>query len=295
MEHENINYDTLRKRLGKVQCPYRLYPARIRALEILTDEQLQREIHRTITSKLPQYFGLIWAKQFESDFEVYGLHDAIHYFHANPHLNEAEPFITDACNLYLKIASLYMTHYRDIEDSDDPRIQSQLALLTFLGAGLPQAASHQMPPLTKPDVIPASMPPPADPLYSRELPVNDVLKFLFPHLGKTKEPSNSAEELIEQFDAKFMFEGFPGLQLVFFEVTKILLSFEIDPFSSTGQYILLTICEHMEEGYYGDFVRDIECIRCGGEIFQTDVSLDNVNMYLAQGGWICEQCQSNLH
>lgn len=287
-----IDYKELRRFLRQTHCPYRLYPERIRALEILTDRKLLWEIQKDITTPIAQQFGMMWSQQFVKDFQTYGLYEAVLYFHSYPDLSEAESFIKDVCDFYHEIAALYMAYHEKIVDNDDPLIQSQLALIRFRGEGIPQGINLPVSPFQVPGAIPPPKSPPPDPNYKRWLPINKSLKFLLSHLGPTTQPDNLAEELIEHLDSRFTFEDFPGLQVVFFETVNFLGSFGIDAFSSTGQYILSTICEHMNEEFYGDFEKWIECIRCNTYFIVNNISLEKVNACLIQGGWICEQCQT---
>lgn len=284
------NYEGIQELLDRVQCPYRLYPSLIKALEFLVNQDLMMQIQRTIISQIPHFVRMEWLKQFMSDFEVFGLYEAILYFHTYPFTKSARDFIREACELYHSIASIYMAHHREIADSDDPRIQAQLATIRFKGAGFQHVPYLQMPLLSKPNVIQPPSKPPIDPEYTRQLPLHkDYKEFL--KVNTTKGPGHLAYELIEHLDSQFMFEDFPGLQLVFFKVTDLLLRFNIEPFNSTGQYVLLTIIKHMKEEYYGDFVRWVECINCG-QSFMPKISLSEVNLNLINGGWVCKQCRS---
>ena len=52
MKELKIDYTTLKKRLNEVKCPYRLYWARIRALEIATGQNLEVKIREDIIDKI---------------------------------------------------------------------------------------------------------------------------------------------------------------------------------------------------------------------------------------------------
>lgn len=290
MESE-IGYETIKEQLDRVPCPYRLYPALISALEIAIKRPLSIEIQRRITSKIVQHVQMGWNDQFRRDFETYGLYEAILYFHTYPFTIAAEDFIADACDLYCETASLYMTHHENIEKGDDSRIQAQLETLRFKGATHQHISRFEISPLKKPKSIETPLAPPADPEYQRKFPINRDMLLV---IGESAidVPGNAAGEVIEHLDARFTFSDFPGIQLVFFEVADLLQQFGIDPFGSTGQFVLQEIIEHMEEEFYGDYDRWVECPGCG-EQFMPKVSLSTANMNLIRGSWACEKCQES--
>lgn len=291
MEKLEKNYQGIRELLNKVQCPYRLYEARIKALEFIVNKDFILMIQKNIKSKIAHFVEIGWVKQFERDLDVFGLYEAILYFHTYPYSSEARDFIKEACELYHLIASTYMDNHSDLISSDDPRIQAQLETIRFKGAHLQHVPSLQMSPLAKPDVIEQPLEPTRDPQYTRQLPMHEDYKALVKSFGDstTKGPVHIADELIEHLASQYMFEDFPGIQIVFFEIANILQRFKVDPFSSTGQFVLLTIIEHMNEDYYGDFDRWIDCIKCG-KSFMPEISLSTANLNLIQGGWVCERC-----
>lgn len=290
------DYDRLRKLLNRVQCPYRLFPARIHALEVFVQRDLSLEIMKKIATPITRYFvEMGWYKQFLSDYKVYGLYEAILYFHSYPFGDAAEGYINGACDLYHEIASLYMTHHESIEESDDPRIQLQLQTIRHMGGGYQHVLRARRRALDRPRSIARPVRPPKEPGYERKMPVSADLKFMYQSFGGGGEMSvpNLAEEIIEQLSARFMFEDFPGVQHVFFEVVELLAKFQIDPFGPTGQYVVETIVDEINMEMFGDFDRWVECINCGQE-FCVSVSLDAANAVLIQGGWACEECRISL-
>lgn len=296
-ENWEIDHVTLKERLARVPCPYRLFPARIRALETLTERKVLLEIQRNITTKIARQFGMVWAQQFVQDFEVYGLYEAILYFHDIPDVNKDTALISNICDLYDEIALLYMNHHLSIEDSDDPSIQLHLDSIRRLGGNSQAMNPLSMAPLPQPDIIPPPLSPAVDPHYERQLPIHERLQAeLYDFWGDSTGPGNLrnfADELIEQLGSRFRYEGFPGLQLIFFEVAHFLLSYEIDLYSSTGQYIISSIIKDLEGGLYGSYDSEVSCIQCK-LMFEPKVSLNAVNSCLASGGWLCEHCQDKL-
>ena len=296
MKELKIDYTTLKKRLNEVKCPYRLYWARIRALEIATGQNLEVKIREDIIDKIEDYLEAGYRRQFERDMDVYGLYEAILYFHSYPFTLSARDFVDRTCKLYHYFASLYMAHHEEIVESDDLKIQAQLSLLRTRGDNPHNMPGLRMSAMQAPQKIQSPVQPKTDPKYTRKLPINKSVKHFYTliedSVSKIHNPGNLADELIEHLDAQFMFEGFPGLSLVFFEVAYRLKKFNIDPFSSTGQYVISTICEHMKEEYYGDFDRWTECILCSKE-FKPRISLPVANSTLTNGGLICKECQSS--
>lgn len=284
-----LEYSTLLSRLRQVPCPYKLYPARIRALEILTGKRLLAQIHGKITMRLAAHVGPGWKDQFQRDLDTFGLLEAIGYFHSYSFSPDAEGFVREACELYDELAALYMERHQEIVTSDDPRIQAQLAVLRELG----DSTEHAMPgvgfpSLSAPDPIPPPESPEADPAYERRLPIHpDALTL---GLGSEEEnPGSLPAELVESFTASWTFEGFPGIQSAFFQVAKTLLDFEIDPFSPAGQWVIETLRWELDEEFFGDYDRWIYCSSCGHEMKVT-ATLESINRSLVAGGWRCEQC-----
>lgn len=292
MKESEIGYEVIQERLEKVPCPVRFYPFLVAALDIFVQRDFSSEVQQKISNKIGHHVGMGWSDQFTRDFETYGLYEAILYFHSYPFTRQAESFINEACDLYCEIASQYMAHQESIENSDDPRIQSKLGLLAFRGATHRHTMSYQRAPLQKTRLIEAPVKPPADAKYERKLPINRDMLMVFKQ-SEIDDPGNSAAEAIEHLDARFMFSDFPGIQLVFFEIAKLLEQLEIDPFSAAGQYVLQEIIEHIEDEFYGDFDRWLTCITCGKD-FTPEISLASANRNLLQGGWACENCRPSL-
>ena len=290
-----FEYDTIKSLLDKTQCPYRLYPARIKALDIISNQNFEFEIQRYITSGIADHISdMGWVQQFLSDLDTFGLYEAILYFHTYPFPKEAKIFLHKACEIYNAIASQYLIHHRSIIDSDDPRIIDQIRIIQFMGEEYRHVSRLRMPPLTRPEKIVSPAKPPSEPNYQRVLEMSDELKQVYEWSGQvsTKGPGNLADELLETLQAKFMFEGFPGIQTVFFDTTDLLWKHEVDPFGSTGQYILETIIGNINQEMFGDFMRWVKCIICDQE-FMPEISLQSANENLINGGWICLQCQSS--
>lgn len=283
-----LEYSTLLSRLREVPCPYKLYPARIRALEILTGKRLLSRIHGNITMRLAAHVGPGWKDQFQRDLDTYGLLEAIGYFHSYNFSPDSESFVREACQLYDELAALYMEHHEDLATSDDPRIQVQLALLRELGDPTEHTMPVRFPSLSAPDPIPEPEPPEADPAYERRLPIHPVALSL--GIGSEEDaPGSLPAELVESFTASWMFEGFPGIHSAFFEVAKTLLDFEIDPFSPAGQWVIETLRWELDEELFGDYDRWIYCSSCGREM-KVSATLESINRSLVAGGWLCKQC-----
>lgn len=288
-----MDYKELQERLNWVKCPYRLTPARLQALNILTEQQYLVMITQSIIGPLARIFGIEAADQFERDLKTFGLYEAILYFHSYPAFPEEETLIEDACALYHRIAAEYMANHLKILNSDDPNIQNQLALLREQGD-----SPHNLQGVPQPAIKPSTPPqhpmrPPDDENYERRLPIHhDTISFLDGMGSRAfdeSKPKNVADEIVEHLDARFMFEGFPGIDPVFFEIATFCQRFGVDPFDSTGQWVIQTMCEHMEGEYFGDFNRWTECGLCGGELMPL-IMLENINLTLALGGWICPDC-----
>jgi len=281
-----IDYEELLQRLAAANCPYKLYPARLRALEQATGERHLAEIQKVITMRIAVAGGDPRLKyQFQSDLETFGLFEAILYFHDYESL-PAE-FVEEACRLYDRLAAAYLEHHEDLETSDDPRIQTQLAYLRRLG----DSREHVLPrgrraPRSAPNGVADPERPEPVPGYERRLPPHPDLLFL----GYAGSASNLAEELIEALQASFMFEGFPGLQAAFFEVADVLEEQGVDVFGSEGQYVLERMTASVNEEMFGDFERYIYCVGCAEE-FKPEVSLAGVNEALLRGGWECDRCR----
>jgi hypothetical protein len=211
------NYEALKQRLMEAGCTYKLYPARLRALEVITGRRLLPEIAKVIEMRivLAGAGNIGWKRQFRRDFETYGLLEAILYFHSYPPLDE--DFVEDSCELYEHLAALYLEHHDGIEISDDPRVLAHLRVLQRFGDTGHHVGPHA--PLARrpaPNAIASPKAPPATPGYERRLPVHPDLASL----GFVDSPGGRVEELVEHLAASFMFEGFPGVHVAFFEVAN---------------------------------------------------------------------------
>ena len=292
MSESEIPYEKIDEWLNQVQCPFRLYPEIVAGLDILLEQNYSTRIHEEIKSRLAGHVGIGWSDQFTTDYQTYGLLEAILYFHSFPFTGKSEGFIKDACRLYGEIATQYMAHQQEIEESDDPRLHSKISLLEFRGSLYRNPMQFQKEPLKKTKFIEAAAQPPAEPGYQRKLPINRDMLLAFTE-GEIGDPENAAEEAIEHLDARFTFSDFPGIQLVMSEIAKLLGQLKIEPFSAAGQYVFQVIIEHMEEEFYGDFDRWVRCFKCGEELMP-EITLDSANLNLLNGGWACEECQAQL-
>lgn len=289
MSEDLLSRSGLLDRLRQVPCPYKLYPARLRALEVMTGKQHLARVDETITFQLGTVAGPGWKHQFQRDLKTYGLLEAIGYFHTYDLSRAAKGFVTKACELYDELAALYMEHHQEILESDDPRIQAQLALLREYG----DSSEHTMPGLTfppfeRPPTIPDPEAPPIEPDYERQLPINETALWLGLEEGT---PGNLVGELVGYYSSTFTFDGFPGIQSAFRDVADTLVKFDIDPFSSEGQFVLDALCTLLTEfEAFGDYDRWLYCGQCGCQLM-VEGTLDAVNDYLAAGGWFCPSCR----
>jgi len=288
MDKLDIEYVAHLQRLQRVPCPYRLYPLRLKALQLVTGRDVMSEVETRIVNPLGKLLGVQYAEQLRRDLDTFGLYEAIGYFHTYDFPASAAAWVDEVCAVYDEIAALYMDHHRRVVDSDDPRIRSLLELLRNRGDSPHNMPGLRMPAVEAAGAIPPPEPPPADPDYTRVLPVREDLKKLVGEEAMD-QPANLAAELIEHLTARFMFDGFPGLQLVFFETAELLGGFDIDPFSGTGQYILRTLIEEINEEYFGDFDRWSRCLRCE-KAFKPEIDLASANAALQNGGWVCAEC-----
>jgi hypothetical protein len=280
------------RRLGEARCPHKLYEARLRALELVTGESLVPEIRETISDRLPAAVGEPgWREQFERDLHTYGLWEAIVYFGSYPPL--AEGFVDEACELYERLAALYLEHHEEIVASDDPRILVQLEYMRQLGDSSSHTGPRLPEPRPRPATIAAPEPPDFDPHYERRLMSHEIFLSMVEYFAKQPMlvPFGSfADELAEALLSHFTFDGFPGAQAVFFETARVLDEHSIDVFGSDGQYILKRVVDHIEIEGFGDFDRWIPCGRCGEDFF-IEITLDTVNASLIDGEWRCEGCR----
>jgi len=281
------DYETLHKRLADARCPYKLYPARLRALEIVTGERLLPEVEETITMRVALAAGdRGWKLQFKRDFETYGLLEAILYFHSYPSL--PGDFVEAACGLYERLATLYIEHHQEIVTSDDPRVCVQLELLRRFGdSSLHSLPQHRRQRRSAPNGIAIGEPPHPVPGYRRTLPVHPDLSTI----GMADVVYCLPDELVELLAAGFMFDGFPGLQGAFFDAADTLEEHGIDVFGSDGQFVIGKLVDYVNEEMFGDFERWVPCIECGEE-FMVTVSVESVNDSLLDGGWTCDDCKA---
>jgi hypothetical protein len=284
-----FDYDRLLERLASAGCPYKLYPARLRALELITGERHLAEVQKEITMRVALAGrDPLFKYQFQSDLETYGLLEAILYF--NDYESLPDDFVEEACQVYERLAATYLRHHEEIVASDDPRIQSQLTIMRRFGDSsehnLPRA---RRPPREAPDgIAPPSRPDPVAGYERRLLPHPDFVAIL----GASPTPLNLPEELLENIQASFMFEGFPGIQGAFFEVAGILDEHGVNVLGSEGQYVIAELVQSLKEEMFGDFERWIPCVECGEE-FHVDLSRESVNASLLAGGWECESCRGS--
>lgn len=277
----------LRARLTAAGCTHKLYPARLRALELVTGQRLMPQVAEVIEMRIvgAGAASIGYKRQFQRDFKTYGLLEAILYFHSYPPLDG--DFVEEACALYERLAALYLEHHDRIEASDDPRVLAHLLFLQRLG----DPGHHVGPvarrlPRSAPYGIAAPSQPAGVPGYERKLAVHPDLA----ELGILEFPASVAEELVEHLSGSFMFEGFPGIQVAFFDVARALDDHGVQLFGSDGQYVLDTLVDYLGQEMFGDFDRWIPCIECGEQFF-VEVTLDSVNKTLLAGGWTCDSCR----
>jgi len=292
---ETPELEALDKRLSAIGCPHKLYEARLRALELVTGESLVPEIRQVITDRLPEAVGeLGWAEQFERDLDVYGLWEAIVYFHSYPPLSEG--FLDEACELYERLARRYLDHHGEIVASDDPRILIQLEYLRQLGDSSSHTGRRPAEPRPRPETIAAPEPPEVDLQYENRLLPHAIFLSVVEYFAKRPVLpmfGSFADELAEALLSHFTFDGFPGAQAVFFETARVLEEHEIDVFGPEGQYVLQRVVDHIAIEGFGDFERWIPCGGCG-EDFIIEISLETVNESLIAGEWRCERCRKPL-
>jgi hypothetical protein len=286
------SYESLDKRLGEVGCSYKLYEARLHALEVVAGGPLFFQVRETITDRLPALAGTVgWAEQFERDLKTYGLFEAILYFHSYPPLPRA--FVDEACELYARLGKLYLRHHDEIRRSDDPRVLAQIHYLRRLGDSGEHATPRPLQPPRKPEgEIAAPQSPEIDLGYQPRLPFHADLLGVVAWIAK--KPVGLyygcfADELCEALAASFVFEGFSGPQAAFFEIAETLEEHEVDLFGGEGQYILAEMVRRFDEDLFGDYEHWVPCANCG-ENFHVEVSLQSVNRSLIEGGWMCEEC-----
>lgn len=279
--------------LDKEPCPQRLFPARVRALGQLLEQPLMEYVAAEIVIPIRSVFGSGWEEQFERDFKTYGLGEAIVYLHTYPKTLHLEGLTTIACQLFHRIARLYTQHRRTLEASDDPRIQAQLELVRELhGDSRHPVGQWRAAPRPVPEPIACPMRPVVVSGYRRMLPMQhdlqEVLKMTF---GTGESPVHSlSEELIEHLQATYMFQSFPGVQTFPFEIAEFLDSFQVDIFSSMGQFILSAMIEALEREMFGDYDRYLSCSDCEKE-YKPEISLSAMNVVLGSGGWLCGACR----
>lgn len=283
----DTDYEALLDRLRAAGCPYKLYPARLRALEIVTGERLLAEVEAVITMRIALSGGVDvgWKHQFKRDLETYGLLEAILYFHSYPPLDPG--FVEDACVLYERLAKLCVERHDEMEASDDPRIHVHLEALRRQGdSHYHTVLRPEQLKLAAPDrIAPPERPPPIEG-YERRLPVHPDVAMI----GIQGDVRTFADELLEHLTASFSFEGFPGIQLAFAEVAHIAAMHDVDVFGGEGQYVLAGLVRALDEELFGDFERWVPCAECGEEFF-VEVTLETVNLSLIEGGWRCPGCR----
>jgi hypothetical protein len=288
------DYDALLGRLKAARCPYKLYPARLRALEIVTGDELLSRVGESITARIDEAAGVPDIhEQFQRDLDTYGLLEAIGYFHSYPPL--PSEFVEEACRLYEELAALYLAHHEEIVTSDNPNVRGQIKLLIEHGDVREHVVRRaDRSPRRAPNGISPPERPPPTPGYERRLPPHpDFLRFfvLAEDAADVLPPvANLVDELIEHFEASFMFGGFPGIQSAFFEATDALDEHRVEPFGPEGQYVLERLVNDLDMEMFGDYMRWIPCSRCDAE-FPVEVSLSSVNESLLAGGWRCEKCR----
>lgn len=294
-----INLEELKTRLDEVPCKPRLFPTRLYALQILTGMKLDEVIDVKIVqplSKVTEYEGppfhyrftidtlkrsdvlpSNWVQQFIKDLAVYGLREAIGYFHTYEFLCDPSDLVDNAVAVYHDVAKLYLENVEKLENSNNESIKRMLSIVQLSGEGVPQdVKARYVPKITIGK--------------RKEIPRHPDLEELHSWLGISKEPETYEEKLMEFIDCKFIFDGFPGFEDGVLQVAEILYEYGIDPKSKEGQNILKTFVEHAlgEDELYGDFNRFTWCDNCHEE-FTPEYSLHYANLILEQK-ILCPKC-----
>ena len=157
-----INLEELKTELDKVPCKPRLYPTRLFALQILTGKKLDELLDKKIVQPLsnvtvfqgPQILYRFtpdtltlqslsstpptWAHQFIRDLVVYGLREAILYFHTYEFVGDPNDIIDNAKDVYHDIAQSYIDNIEKLENTNDETIKRLITAAKLYGEGVPQ-------------------------------------------------------------------------------------------------------------------------------------------------------------
>ena len=156
-----IDLEELKAKLDKVPCKPRLYPARLFALQLLTGKKLDELIDIKIVQPLSKVTELqgsqiqyrftpktlktararippTWVHQFIRDFAVFGLREAILYFHTYEFLSDPSELIDNAVSVYHDIAKSYLDNVDKLETSHDETIRKMMLAMKLYGEGVPQ-------------------------------------------------------------------------------------------------------------------------------------------------------------
>jgi len=161
---KEFTLDELKLRLDQVPCKPRLYPARLYALQMITGKDIAAMIderiiqmlirlthfdnnsfhyefaHETISPNSPYTKSVqkSWVEQFISDLIVFGLKEAILYFHSYEFQADPSELIQDSVSLYHELAKLYLGKRREIETSKDDTVRRLVLMTKLYGGGRPQ-------------------------------------------------------------------------------------------------------------------------------------------------------------
>jgi hypothetical protein len=160
---KEFTLDELRLKLDQVPCRPRLYPTRLYALQLITgkdiaaimDEKIIQMLitithfnksfhyeftHETISPNSPYAKGAqkSWVEQFIGDLIVFGLREAILYFHSYEFEADPSELIQNSVSLYHELAKLYLKKRREIEASKDDSVRRLVLITKLSGEGQPQ-------------------------------------------------------------------------------------------------------------------------------------------------------------
>lgn len=280
---KRIQREELLERLRKDACPTRLTTPIVAAMAQNTGEDYLRLIQRNITSKLRRTSGPMWAAQFEDDLKTYGLMEAIGFFHTY----DPQPpdwLVDDSIRLYADMAKVFTSS--NPSQSLDPKVR------TFLRAARsrPHAVGFTHEPIAPKHDIADPKAPKKQQGYKRRLPLTELEEH-FPFIrDSSTEPQSFEHELLDHIRSELM-QYFPGFEQLYYAVAIYLREHSIDPFDSSGQWIIQQVCGDCEDELFGAFDTFAHCPSCG-ESFRPDISREAANKALVSGGNYCNDCDS---
>ena len=164
--------EDLRSELDKVPCRPRLFSNRLYALQLVTGKNIAAKIDAGIVQPLieisdysgePFHYEFSertlrdriavqsnWVEQFISDFAVFGLREAIIYFHTYEFEAAPSTLISNSVSLYHELARLYLRNEKRILSSRDDRVRRLVLIMKLSGEGSPQEIVHKKRRIRKP-------------------------------------------------------------------------------------------------------------------------------------------------